>query len=420
MNISVLVIKEIKRRKLNFFLGLLSVFFAVATVSGALTMLKIHDINSANIISAKEKETQERMALLQDDYRKITKKLGFNLLILPKDQNLNDLYADDFAAKLMPESYVDSLANTHSVYIRHLLPSLQEKILWPEKQRTIILTGIRGEVPFLYKNPKEPMMVKVPEGTLIMGYELHKSLNLQENDKVKIKGRTFTIKKCNESRGNKDDITIWINLKEAQKILNKPGKINAIQALKCICAGSELSGVREEVHSVLPGTQVIEKGSKVLWRAEARNRSAKEAVEAIEAEKKQQLKLRKERESFASILVPLVLFASAIWIAFLFVGNVRERKSEIGILRAVGVKKWKIMNLFLQKAIIIGFVGALAGYLAGFSIAIILGGQFMFEVFNINLLLLVLVFAPILALMAAYVPATIAASQDPADVLREE
>ena len=420
MKIRLLVIKEIKRRKLNFLLGLLSVVFAVATVTGALTMLKIHDINSAIIISAKEKETQERMALLQDDYRKITKKLGFNLLILPKDQNLNDLYADDFAAKLMPESYVDSLANSHSVFIRHLLPSLQEKILWPEKQRTIILTGIRGEVPFLHKNPKEPMMVKVPKGTLIMGYELHKSLNLQEGDKVNIKGRIFTIGKCNESRGNKDDITIWINLREAQEILDKPGKINAIQALKCICAGSELSGVREEVHSVLPGTQVIEKGSKVLWRAEARNRSAKEAIEAIEAEKQQQLKLRKERENFASILVPLILFASAIWIAFLFIGNVRERKSEIGILRAIGVKKWKIMKLFLLKAIIIGLTGALVGYFAGLSIGCILGGQFILEVFNINLLLLVLVFAPILALMAAYVPATIAAGQDPADVLREE
>lgn len=420
MNISLLVIKEIKRRKLNFFLGLLSVFFAVATVSGALTMLKIHDIKSADIISAKEKETRKRMALLQDDYRKITKKLGFNLLILPKDQNLNDLYADDFAAKLMPESYVDSLANSHSVFIRHLLPSLQEKILWPEKQRTIILTGIRGEVPFLHKNPKEPMMVKVPEGTLIMGYELHKSLKLHKGDKVKIKGRTFTIEKCNESRGNKDDITVWINLNEAQEILNKPGKINAIQALKCICAGNNLSGVREEVHSVLPGTQIIEKGSKVLWRAEARNRSAKEAIEAIEAEKKQQLKLKKERENLASILVPLVLFASAIWIAFLFVGNVRERKSEIGILRAVGVKKWKIMKLFLLKAIIIGFAGALVGYFAGFFVATVLEGKFIIDVFNINLLLLVLIFAPILALMAAYVPATLAAGQDPADVLREE
>ena len=420
MKIRVLVIKEIQRRKLNFFLGLLSVVFAVASITGAFTMLRVHDIKTTKIISAKEKETKERLALLQDDYRKITKKLGFNLLILPKDQNLVDLYADDFATKFMPESYVDSLANSHSVFIRHLLPSLQEKIIWDEKHRTIILTGIRGEVPFLHKNPKEPMAVAIPKGTMVLGYELHKSMQLKQGDKVKLKGHNFTVGKCNEMRGNKDDISVWIDLTEAQEILNKPGMINAIQALKCHCTGNSLAGVRKEVHSVLPGTQVIEKGGKVLVRAEARDRAAKEALEALEAEKKHRLDLRKEQEHFASILVPFILIASAIWIAFLFIGNVRERKSEIGILRAVGVKKWKIMNLFLLKAIIIGLTGAFTGYVAGVAIGSMLGGQFTLEIFNINLLLLVLVFAPILALLAAYLPATIAARQDPADVLREE
>ena len=362
MKIGLLVVKEIKRRKLNFSLGLLSVIFAVASVTGALTMLKIHDINSDKLISGKEKETRERLAVLQDDYRKITKKLGFNLLILPEDQNLSDLYADDFAAKLMPESYVDSLANSRSIFIRHLLPSLQEKMIWPEKHRTIILTGIRGEVPFLHKNPKEPIIQAVPKGTIVLGYELHKSMQIKEGDKVTLKGDIFTVRKCNEARGNKDDITVWIALDEAQKILNKEGKINAIQALKCHCAGNSLAAVRDEVHSVLPGTQVIEKGSKVLMRAEARDRAAREALEAIEAEKNHRKSMRKEQEHFASILVPVVLFGSGIWIAFLFIGNVRERKSEIGVLRAVGVKEWKIMKLFLLKAVIIGVLGAIAGY----------------------------------------------------------
>jgi putative ABC transport system permease protein len=357
---------------------------------------------------------------LQDDYRKITKKLGFNLLILPEGQNLSDLYAEDFAAKHMPESYVDSLANSRSVFIRHLLPSLQEKIIWPEKHRTIIITGIRGEVPFLHKNPKEPMMVAVPKGTMLMGYELHKSMNLKVGDQVKLKGRTFTIGKCNEARGNKDDISVWIDLDEAQEILDKEGLINAIQALKCHCAGNSLAAVREEVHSVLPGTQVMEKGSKVLMRAEARDRAAREALEAIEAEKKHRLELRTEQENFASILVPSILFASALWIAFLFIGNVRERKSEIGILRAVGVKEWKIMKLFLLKAIIIGLIGALIGHFTGLTAGSIFGRHFTLELFDINLLFLSLIIAPLLALMAAYLPATIAARQDPADVLREE
>lgn len=420
MKISLLVIKEIKRRKLNFLLGLLSVVIAVASVTGALTMLKIHDINSNQLISAKEKETKDRLAVMQDDYRKITKKLGFNLLILPEGQNLMDLYADDFAAKLMPESYVDSLANSRSVFIRHLLPSLQEKIMWPEKHRTIIVTGIRGEVPFLHKNPKEPIMVAVPKGSMIIGYELHKSMQLKEGDQVKLKGRNFTIGQCNVARGNKDDISVWIDLDEAQDILDKEGLINAIQALKCHCAGNNLAAVRKEVHSVLPGTQVIEKGSKVLARAEARDRAAREALEAIEAEKKHQQELRAEQENFASVLVPVVLFASAIWIAFLFIGNVRERKSEIGILRAVGVKEWLIMKLFLMKALFLGLIGALFGHITGLAAGGIFSGQFTFHLFDIKMLVMAMIIAPLLALMAAYVPATLASRQDPADVLREE
>jgi len=350
MKISHLVIKEIKNRKQNFLLGLLSVVFAVTSIIGAMTMLKIHDIKTETLVTNKEKETRERLAVLQDDYRKITKKLGFNLLILPEDQNLSDLYAEDFANKYMPESYVDSLANSKSVFIRHLLPSLQQKITWKEKHRTIILTGIKGEVPFLHKNPKEPILVAVPKGTIIIGYELHKSMQIVPGDEIMLNGKSFKVSKCNESRGSKDDITAWIDLAEAQEILGKEGKINAIQALKCHCAGNSLAAVRQEVHSVLPGTKVIEKGSKVLARAEARDRAAKEALDAIEAEKVHRLNMRKEQENFASILVPLILFGSAIWIAFLFINNVTDRKSEIGILRAVGVKDGKIMKMFLLKA----------------------------------------------------------------------
>ena len=79
MKVHQLVIKEIKNRKQNFLLGLLSVVFAVTSIIGALTMLEIHDIKTNLLVTNKEKETRERMAVMQDDYRKITKKLGFNL-----------------------------------------------------------------------------------------------------------------------------------------------------------------------------------------------------------------------------------------------------------------------------------------------------------------------------------------------------
>lgn len=421
MNIWQLTIKEIKRRKLNFMLGMLSVILAVTILVGSLTMLKGHDIRTRQIISQKEEETKQRMAVLEDDYRKIMKNLGFNLLMIPKDQNLADLYADDFASKYMDEEAVSKLSASKIMTIRHLLPSLQQKIKWPEQQRTIILIGTRGEVPFLHRDPKEPILVAVPKGAAVVGYELAASLNLNEGAIIKLLGKSFKIEKLNEERGTKDDITIWIDLHEAQQLLNKPNQINAILALKCHCAGNEISQVRQDISAILPEVQVIEHGSNVITRAEARDRAAREAKEAIQAEVLNRQRVRNEQERFSSIFVPLVLLASGIWIGLLFISNVRERKSEIGILQAIGVQSSKIMFLFLSKALIMGAGGALLGYFIGVMSGMKWEGVSSTDLlFDPQLFLVAFLLALLLSIMASWIPAFIASRQDPADVLREE
>jgi len=421
MNIFQLTIKEITRRKLNFLLGMTSVVLAVTILVGSLTVLKGHDIRTGQIIAQKEEETKQRMAVLEDDYRKIMKNLGFNLLLLPKDQNLGDLYADDFASKYMSEETVSKLSASKIMSIRHLLPSLQQKIKWPEKQRTIILIGTRGEVPFLHRDPKEPILVAVPKGTAIVGHELAAGLNLNVGDSIQLLGKSFKIEKCNEERGTKDDITIWIDLEEAQKLLKKPDQINAILALKCHCSGNEIGTIRDEITGILPDVQVIEHGTHVLTRAEARDRAAKETQEALRAEVLNRQRLRSEQERFSSIFVPLVLLASGIWIGLLFFSNVRERKSEIGILRAIGVRGQKILLLFLSKALIIGTAGALIGYFIGVFSGMKWQGLSSTKLFfDAQLFVLAILMALLLSLMASWIPAFLASRQDPADVLREE
>jgi len=421
MNIWQLVVKEINRRKLNFILGLVSVVIAVTTLMGALIFLRANDKRTEQIVAQKQEETTQRMALMQDDYRKIMKKLGFNLLILPKDQQMADLYANDYASKYMPEDYVTTLSGSKIMLIRHLLPTLQQKVKWPEKQRTVILIGTRGEVPFLHRDPKEPMLVAVPKGTMVLGYELHQSMNLKQGDKVQLFGRSFTVHQCNEERGTKDDISIWIDLKQAQEILNRPDQINAILALKCVCAGNDISQIRKEIIAILPGTQVIEQGSKVITRAEARERAAQEAREAIEAEIRNREKLKKERESFASIMVPLVLIACGVWITILFYTNVRDRQSEIGIFRAIGVRAKSILKIFLLKALLMGLIGGCLGYLIGMLSGIIfLEFRFVLSIVDIRFFILAIILSTLLSLLASWIPALLASQQDPAIVLREE
>ncbi len=414
MSIFRIALQEIARRKTNFLLGLFSIALAAAIISHSLVSLFQHDLRTDEIIRLKEEETTQRMAKLEDDYRIIMKKMGFNLLIVPKGQNLADLYAEDYASSFMPESYVDTLAGSGQMSIRHLLPSIQKKLEWPEFKRTVILTGTRGEVPVSHLDPKEPMQDPVAPGEIVLGYELHRSLGLAVGDSVDFMGRNFTVSECYDERGSKDDITAWIDLATAQEMMGKPGEINAILALKCMCAPDQLVDLREENSSILPGTTLIEKGSRIITRAEARIRAREEAVAAIASEKNARLQLRAEMEEFNAILIPVVLAGCGLLIAFLFWSNVRERKSEIGILRAIGVGTGKILSLFIIRAMIIGLFGGLVGLIIGNLGAS--GGIFP----GYMLWLQVVGTAMFLALAGAWIPSYAGVSRDPALVLMED
>ena len=369
------------------------------------------------------------MARLKDDTRKAMLKLGFNVVILPKDQNLSDWYANDYASKYMPEEYVHMLANSGIVTVRHFLPSLQQKIEWPEYKRKIILVGARGEVPNMHKNPVKPMVQPVKQGTINLGYELHRSLGMKVGDTVELMGRKFTVHDCHKERGNKDDITAWIYLAEAQELLDKPAQINAILALECLCVGEEgLPIIRKEIANILPGTQVIERGSQVIARAEARTKVEEQARIAIEKEKIAREDLRTARERLASILMPVVVTACAVWIAVLGFTNVRARREEIGILRAIGVRSRHVMLMFVSRHVFLGILGGTIGFVAGLLAAVYFsaareGTKIQMTDMDLSWAGLILASvggATVLAVIAGWIPTIVAARQDPADVLRDD
>jgi putative ABC transport system permease protein len=424
MKLHRLVFQEILHRKLSFLLGVASASAAVTGLVGALAILQQHDARTEQIVNSKEAETRRLMAKLEDDYRKLMLKMGFNVLILPKDQNLSDLYADDFASKYMPEEYATRLAKSRVATINHVLPSLQQKVKWPEQDRTVLLMGVRGEV-YVQSNQQKPLLEPVPTGSMVLGQELARNFSLNPGDKAKFMGREFTVARVNPGRGNKDDITVWISLTEAQELLAKPGLINGILALDCTCDTMDRLGrIRPEIARILPDTQVIEYSSQALTRAEARQRAAVEAQTSIDREKESRKALRSERESLAAVLVPVLVLGSGIWIGLLALANVRDRRSEIGILRALGLRSRQILMIFLGKAFVIGLAGAGLGYIAGRWIGRIWrdapGAPSIYLPFvEPRLLLLVLIAAPVLAVLASWLPAIYAAQQDPAVALRE-
>jgi putative ABC transport system permease protein len=424
MNISRLVLREINHSKLNFGLGLLSVAVAVGCLVGSLTLMNLHVARTQMILERKRGETQEKMRILEDDINRAMRKLGFNIVILPKNQNLSDWYADDYGARYMPEQYVARLAQSEIVTIEHLMPRIRQKVKWPETKWAVILAGVSDKawkpatyVPGMSVDP-------VPRGKIVLGSEVHQGLGLNVGDRISFMGREFVVHICRKELGTEEDMTVWMNLRQAQELLDKKGLINEILACECRTAWANLLKVRAEITRILPDTQVVEKSSDVLAKIHAYVKVEDEGKAAIERERENMARLRKTWMRFATILGPLVMVISVVWIALLAAGNVRRRRMEIGILRALGFRSRQILYIFLSRAVAMGLLGGLLGFLFGSLLA---GGclepigedsyqwMFTFQIFGLALFVAVVV-----TVAASWTPAMRAARLDPAVTLREQ
>jgi len=424
MKIWGMIWREIAFRKLNFGLALFSVSAAVACLVGTLTLLQADERRTDRLLAEKEAEVAKAGAGLEDAIRRITKGLGFNVIILPEDQDLNEMHLEGSLSKQMPEEYVHRLAKSKIVTVNHLLPTVMKKLTWPETGLSVVLYGIRGEVPLQHRDPKKPLLDTVPEGTMNIGHHVSQKLGLREGDETVLLDQKFSVGKVHGERGNIDDGTVWINLAKAQELLGMQNLIHAIQALECHCAGDRISQIRAEIAGILPGTQVVERGPPALARAEARDRARQSAEDALARAVASRRELRGQREAFAAVLAPLICVGAAVWIGFLMLGNVRERRAEIGILRAIGFRSSQILLLFLGKAVLFGIVGTVLGFVAG-----ALAGASLGEM-PVGLAWLQDPEAPVhfglalslavaLSVFAGWIPALSAARQDPALVLQE-
>ena len=429
MSIWRLVGREIRYRKVDFLLGVAAMFLAMGCLVGISTLLGAHDARVAELTAQKQAETSALMAVAQDDYRKMMKTMGYNVVILNAEEDLSEFWTNGFATKLMPEELVTRLCKSDIATIQHLMPQLYEKVLWPERENCpIILIGVRGEAVHLHSNKKEPMIDPVEKGTMRVGSVLARKLGLKPGDKVTLLGETFEIAQVHDARGNADDGSVWIHMEQAQVLLKKPKQINAILALSCLCAKGDLERITKEIAAILPETQVIHRIPEALIRLDARYRVAALSQETIEKESTHHVRLAEQRETLASWLVPLVIIVTMLWTAMLAWNNVRDRRAELGILRALGLRSRHIVFLFLAKAVLVGAAGALAGYATGFGAGlawsaadgIAVSAAFARSLFDVRLLGLVLVAAPLLACVSSWLPAVLAVQQDPAAILREE
>ena len=346
-----LVLRELRFRRLSFSLTLLSVSVAVAALVAAQALMRSDEMQTQKLLDSKYALIQEAIAAreqqvatagheLNDEIRKQMLGLGFNVLIVPESQDLSELHLSGSLSATMPESYVD-----------HLLPTVTGRMQLRHGEHSVeaIVQGTRGEVPIMHRGLKKPILEAVPPGNAVLGHALQRKLGCEVGNTIRLLDRQFEVAHVHSERGSADDVTIWINLATAQQLLGLENLVHAILALECKCAGDRISQVRQEITSILPGTKVVEQYSKALARAEARAKvktAAERALQqerengaaTLEAEKQMRWNIEQQHAALANVLVPCVMVACVVWIIVMTLSNVRQRRAEIGIFRAIGLR----------------------------------------------------------------------------------
>ncbi len=403
-----MLLAEIKHRKFNFILATLAVAAAVSVWLSAKSSLADFDQNTESQLTVLEEKTNVEMKKLEDDIRKTMKGLGFNVFLFPAGEELWQIKERGYSEKTIPQDSVNKLAESKIVTVNHLLPQLSRRIQWQEKNRSILLVGVEGQVPIAHRSKKKPIMDPLAPGSINLGHDLHQSLGLKKGDTLTLNGKSYSVAQTFPPRNFLDDGSAWIHLDEAQKIFGLENQINAILALGCNCASIDRLGeIRAEISAILPDVQIIELGSSALVRAEARNKAGDRAREAKQAILENRQAARTERARFSGILSPLIAAGAFLALAYLAFVNVRERLPEIGTLRAIGVSHLKIATLLLTRA---AFIGLLAT-----ALAFIISKATSFSLPPITWLLI-----PLVSAAAAWLPTLYALTKDPVTILRHD
>lgn len=285
-----LFLKEIKYRKFSFLLALLGLVAAVGMVVFFFMMT----------------------AASQNETRRLTRDMGFNLRIVPAETDMNQFWISGYSGKTMPQEYVNKLVDTKSFYYAHLTATLHKRIEW--KNMEVALTGISPDELEPKGMKKSKMIFAIPAGNLYAGYELAKTFNIKEGDFVEVLGKSFEVKQTLAETGSEDDIRFYFDLNDLQKLLGMEGSINEIMALNCLCStegDDPLEALRDQLGNVLPNTKVI------------MNRTIAVARE----------RQRKMMDNYFSVLLPLFLVACALWVGTFSMVNVLQRRQEIGLMR---------------------------------------------------------------------------------------
>lgn len=404
MKLRTLVWRELFERKSQMLTSFLAIFLGITTV-----------VAIKNITFYSEKAVARELDTL-----------GANVLVLPKSVTLQDYYSADMHEEVIPEEYVLRLTMSDIQGVDNLSPKLCVPVEVDGKSFT--LTGILPKSEFqakaawagagIFSRPIGCGAIEVDTGpkpedkkTLVrkrvietlqshetlVGADVAGWLGVKEGDSLTLLGEPFSVVAILPQTGTVDDSRIFAHLHTVQRLSGKGPVVNCIEVIGC-CKQIH-AGLVDGINSLLPDAKVVTVTQIVATQA----------------------KVNGMMERLSIIFVVIIVVVGGAGIANYMYANVFERRREIGTLMALGAESFLILRIFLLKALLLGFVGGISGFLVGTLLAVTLGSKLAgVPVLPMPMLALwAVVISAGIALLASYFPARRAARLDPCATFQE-
>jgi len=329
MRISHMVYKRLRRRRAKAIFVLLGLLVGVGAGVGFLSLAR-----------ALTMEIQHKMELY-----------GANILVSPATDELSlsfggmSLGAISFQIQELQEKDLEGLS---SIPNAHNIAAVGPVLLGTLEDggRKRILAGMEFSTLGSLR-PWWRISGELPgNGQVLLGAEMARVMGLKLGDPWPAGRLGWVISGILEPTGSQEDFMAFAPLAQVQSALGKQGKISMAE-VAALCSGCPIEEMVAQISRVLPNARVQAIKQVVEGRVHALERMA----------------------SLAMGLSGLVLVVGALVVLVTMMASVRDRTSEIGVLRAMGFRGTHIAKLVLMEAAVMSSLAGLMGYGLGMATA---------------------------------------------------
>jgi lipoprotein-releasing system permease protein len=276
--------------------------------------------------------------------------------------------------------------------------------------KSVTITGIVPERYVAVTRLNEKIVageLRLNPGDVVIGTDLARDLGVTLGDKIRLStptspGDAYQVRGIYDlGQRNLNRAYAYVTLPAAQALLNLPGGVSSIELAVDDLFGAEALAARLQA------------------------RMPHEVESWMKANT--QLRTALNNQTVMTLLVRFFLaLVVAIGVASVLIVSVVQKTKEIGILRAMGAARGRILRVFLMQGALIGASGAVLGSACGYLLTAVMsnvlraddGTPLFTATFSPALYLYTVLGATALGLAAAVMPARRAANLDPAQAIR--